>query len=200
MAKENQYEFRELRKKLKEDLTKGRMEHTLGVEFISVALAMCYGEDVRKAQLAGLLHDCAKCIPDEEKVQLCRKYKLPINKAEEHSPYLLHAKLGAHLCHLKYGIDDEKVISAIYYHTTGRPAMTLLEKIVYVADYIEPRRDKAPNLAQIRKVAFSDIDEAVYLVARDTLKHIHDENDDEGIDALSEETYQFYKIIHEKKK
>ena len=128
-------------------------EHTIGVAYTSVCLAMRYGEDLHKAELAGLLHDCAKCIPDDIKLDKCKRNNIPITKAQEQSPSLLHAKLGAFIAADHYRIKDQDILNAIENHTTGRPAMSLLEKIVFVADYIEPRRIKrqtCPNCVKWR--------------------------------------------------
>lgn len=199
MGKDKRSEFRELRKLLKKEVTKSRYEHIIGVEYISAALAMRYGADLYNAELAGLMHDCAKCIPGDEMLALCKKYNIYISETEERSPYLLHGKLGAYFCRHKYNITDEEVLAAITYHTTGRPGMTLLEKIVYVADYIEPQRDKASDLSYLRKIAFIDIDEAVYQITKGTLNYLGDDNNP-SIDSLTRETYDYYKLIHESKK
>ena len=99
--------------------------------------------------LAGLLHDCAKCIPGENKIKMCEKYHLNVSEVERENPSLLHAKLGAFLAAKKYHIEDKEIINAIASHTTGHPHMTLLEKIIYIADYIEPGR---PELAAGRNL------------------------------------------------
>ena len=117
------------------------------------------------------MHDCAKGkhLYASEMLKLCRQYQLEISETEEKDPYLLHGKLGAYFCEHKYKIKNPEILSAIIWHTTGRPDMTLMEKIVFVADYIEPGRDKAPNLDDLRRLAFEDIDEAVYEITKNTL-------------------------------
>ena len=91
----------------------------------------------------------------------------------------------------KYDIEDQEVLSAIRWHTTGKPDMTLLEKIVYVADYIEPKRDKAPNLKEVRKMAFVDLDQALLKILEDTLNYLGDSPD--VVDMMTKATYDFYK-------
>ncbi len=189
--------YKKLRKKVKDVMTKARYEHTLGVEFTAASLAMRYGIDIDKAEIAGLLHDCAKCIDDEDKLDDCKKYKIELTDVEKRNPFLIHSKLGAVYANKLYGIDDEEIISAIRFHTTGKPDMTLLEKIIFIADYIEPGRDKAPNLKEIRKMSFIDIDEAMYMVLRDTIKYL--EKGEGEKDELTYDTYLFYKEIHDKK-
>ena len=190
-------DFRKIRKKLKDSLSKSRYEHTLGVEFTSAAMAMKFGADIDRTQLAGLLHDCAKCIDDEEKLEECQKYNVQLTSVEKRNPFLIHSKLGAVYAKEKYGVDDEEILSTIRFHTTGRPDMSLIEKIVFIADYIEPARDKAKNLGLIRKMAFEDIDEAMYLILRDTLEYLKSGAGE--LDPGTEETFVFYKGLHEKR-
>lgn len=189
--------YKKLRKKVKDVMTKSRYEHTLGVEFTAASLAMRYGIDIDKAEIAGLLHDCAKCIDDEDKIYDCKKYKIELTEVEKRNPFLIHSKLGAVYANKLYGIDDEEIISAIRFHTTGKPDMTMLEKIIFIADYIEPGRDKAPNLQEIRKMSFMDIDEAMYMILKDTLDYL--EKGEGEKDELTKETYLFYKNIHDNK-
>ena len=189
--------YKKLRKKVKDVMTKSRYEHTLGVEFTAASLAMRYEVDIEKAELAGLLHDCAKCIDSEDTLDECKKYNIELTDVEKRNPFLIHSKLGAVHAKKLYGVDDEDIISAIRFHTTGKPDMTMLEKIIFIADYIEPGRDKAPNLKEIRKMSFVDIDEAMYMILKDTLDYL-DKGEGEK-DELTRDTYLFYKNIHDMK-
>lgn len=186
-------DYIELRQQLKSVLTKFRYEHTLGVEFTSASLAMCHKADINKAKIAGLLHDCAKCIDDDEKLKECIKYHIEVTEYEKKSKSLLHAKLGAYYAKSKYNIDDAEIINAIKYHTTGRPNMSLIEKIVFVADYIEPSRNQAPNLEYIRYISFKDLDLTVYEILKDTLGYLKENN--QLIDDSSNQTFNFYKQL-----
>ena len=187
-----------IRRRLKKKMDEDRFEHTIGVAYTSVCLAMRYGEDLHKAELAGLLHDCAKCIPDDIKLDKCKRNNIPITKAQEQSPSLLHAKLGAFIAADHYRIKDQDILNAIENHTTGRPAMSLLEKIVYISDYIEPMRDKAPNLPKVRKIAFEDLDECMYEILKDTLEYLEEDSADD-IEPTSKEAYIYYKELHNKR-
>ncbi len=182
--------IRDLKKELKKNMDESRYEHTLGVMYTSAALAMRYECDLDKALLAGLMHDCAKCMPNAKKLKTAEKYGLEITELEKKNPFMLHAKVGAVLAEKKYDITDEEVLGAIRWHTTGRPNMTLLEKIVYIADYIEPKRDKAPNLGEIRKLAFIDLDRALLKILQDTLHYLGDSPED--VDSMTKSTYDFY--------
>lgn len=181
----------EIRKSLKKELDKSRYEHTMGVMYTAAALAMAHGADQKKAMLAGLLHDCAKCIPNEEKMELCKKYHIELTQAEINNPALIHAKLGAFLARKKYHVTDEEVLHAILVHTTGEPGMNLLDKIIYIADYIEPGRDKAKNLPVVRPLSFQNLDTALLKILGDTLDYL--KSTGKEIDTLTEQTYQYYK-------
>jgi predicted HD superfamily hydrolase involved in NAD metabolism len=176
---------------MKEALNEDRFEHTLGVMYTAESLAMRYGVDMTKAAVAGLLHDCAKCIPSAQKLKLCKKNNIEMTEMEEKNPSLLHAKLGAYLAKEKYGVDDPEILSAITWHTTGKPDMSMLDIIIYMADYIEPNRDKAPNLKQIRKLCFENIEEALYQVLEGTLEYLGNRPD--MIDPMTKISYDFYK-------
>ena len=180
-----------IRKKVKKYLDQDRYEHTLGVMYTSASLAMCYGEDVNDAMIAGLLHDCAKCIPPKKKIRLCKKYHIHITESEYANPSLLHAKLGAYIAAEKYHIKDQMILSAIHCHTTGKPHMTMPDKILFIADYIEPGRDKAKNLDFIRKLAFEDLDRAVYQITKDTLEYLNYKG--RAVDQMTVKTYFYYK-------
>lgn len=183
--------IRKLSHNLKKELDKERYEHTLGVMYTSAALAMRYDADMRKALTAGLLHDCAKCIPGDKKLKICKKYHLKISEVEYKNPSLLHARLGAFLAQKKYHINDKEILNAISSHTTGRPQMSLLEKIIYIADYIEPGRQELPNMADVRKLAFEDINECLYRILKDSLVYLRSK--DMVIDTMTEKTYEYYK-------
>lgn len=181
----------EMRERLQNKLTKKRFEHSLGVEYVSGCLAIVHGADVEKALIAGLLHDCAKCLSAEEKISRCKKHGLPISSVELENPELLHAKLGAFYAMEKYGIKDEEILSAIEFHTTGKPAMTIMEKLVFVADYIEPNRKVLPEIAEIRKEAFTDIDRSIVHILRNTLSYL-DSGECGSTDEMSVQTYNYY--------
>ena len=187
-----------IRKVLKKKLDEDRYEHTLGVAYTAMCLAMKYGEDLYKAEVAGLLHDCAKCYPDEVKLAKCEKYNISVTDVERRNPSLVHAKLGAFLAMNKYGVTDMDVVDAILNHTTGKPAMTLLEKIIFVAEYIEPRRNKAPHLDKIRRLAFEDLDGAVRVILKATLEYLQDKGS--AIDEMTAHAWEYYEKEWEKER
>ena len=184
-------EIIKIRKSLEKSLDAKRYEHSLGVAYISSALAMRYGADISKALVAGYLHDCAKCLSDEKKLSICKKNNIEISEAEQNKPCLLHAKVGSFLAKKEYGIEDEDILNAITYHTTGRPGMSILEKIVYLADYIEPGRKLVPNLEKIRTLAFKDMDEALLLTLENIIRYLQETG--ETMDTFTLETYNYYR-------
>lgn len=180
-----------IRRAMEKTLDPKRFEHTLGVAYTAAALAMRYGGDVLKAETAGMLHDCAKCMSNEKRLSICEKHNISVNEIERRNPFLLHAKVGSYIAMQKFDISDSDIINAILNHTTGRPDMSLLEKIIYIADYIEPGRKQAPNLMLIRKLAFIDLDEALFKILGDTLVYLNTVNGD--IDPMTQKTYEFYR-------
>ena len=188
------FEFRQdLQKELKVALKKRRYQHTLGVSYTAGALAMRYGADVERALVAGLLHDCAKSMTDEELLHFAKEHDLPVSESEERLGFLLHAKVGAYLAQHKYDVDDEEILNAIRFHTTGRPDMTMMEKIIFTADYIEPNREDLIDLDICRREAFLDLDRAVYLIAEASMKHIIEKKTE--MDPSTVETRDYYKQL-----
>lgn len=178
-------------KYLKKHIDEKRYIHTIGVAYTACALAMCHGEDIENARTAGLLHDCAKCMTTEKKIKKCLKYHIEITQVEKENPFLLHGKAGACIAKHKFGIDNDDINNAIIYHTTGRPDMSKLEKIIYIADYIEPGRNVIPGLQEIRTLAYQDLDKTVLAILESTLSYLRKKN--AVIDPMSQLTYEFYK-------
>ena len=131
-----------------------RVPHVLATEQEAIRLAERYGEDVTKARIAALLHDTTKKLDMEEQMALCRKYDIPLDELEQRALKLLHAKTGAAIARDVYGVDDD-IYTAIFWHTTGHAHMTRLEKIIYLADYIEATRD-FPGVEELRRVCYEE--------------------------------------------
>ncbi|MBR4640445.1 MAG: bis(5'-nucleosyl)-tetraphosphatase (symmetrical) YqeK [Butyrivibrio sp.] len=180
-----------LRKELEKELKPDRYDHTLGVAYTSASLAMVHGANVDKALIAGFLHDCAKCLSHEEQLNICEKNNIEITDVERRNHSLLHAKAGMYIASTKYEIRDPEILNAIRYHTTGKEDMSLLEKIVYIADFIEPNRKPLDDMNIIRKEAFTDIDRCLAHILHNSivyLRTIGKECDDTTMKA-----YEFYK-------
>ena len=147
-----------------------RIPHVLGTEQEAIRLAERYGADVEKARRAALLHDCTKKLDMEEQLALCRRYGIQLDGLEQKALKLLHSKTGAAIARDVFGVDDE-IYSAIWYHTTGHANMTKLEKIIYLADYIEPSRD-FPGVDKLRKVCYEDLDRGLLMGLEMTIEEM----------------------------
>lgn len=183
----------QLRIEMEKTLKKNRFDHTLGVAYTAANMAFVFDEDVEKALVAGMLHDCAKCLSHEKQISICNKYHVELTDIELRNQKLIHAKAGMCLAQYKYGITDYYILDAIRYHTTGRPNMTKLDKIIFTADYIEPNRAPLPEIESIRKEALSDIDKAVWHILHNTLTYLESEDFEE--DPMTKVTYDFYNDI-----
>jgi len=164
-------ELRYIESEVKKMLTPRRFEHSLGVRDTAVQLAVKYDANSDKAALAGLTHDCAKDLGYQEMMELVKKYNINLDEISRLEPSLIHGPLGACIAQDVFEIYDEEVLNEIRYHTTGRPSMTLLEKIIYLADYIEPHRD-FPGVNKLRNVAKCDLDNAMILAFDNTITHV----------------------------
>ena len=180
-----------LKHRVKKALDEKRFDHSLGVAYTCATLAFVHGGDVEQALTAGMLHDCAKCLSHEEKIRICRENHIEITPSEEASPGLLHAKAGAYLAEHEYGVTDEEILSAIRCHTTGKPAMSHLDKLLYVADYIEPNRKMLPHLDEVRKEAYRDLDQCVLMILEHTMTYLKEKA--KVLDPVTQETLAYYR-------
>ena len=139
-----------------------RIPHIKGCEEEAVRLAERWGADPHLARRAGILHDCTKYLELDEQLALCEKYCVPLDELERVAVKLLHAKTGAAIARHVFG-EPEAVCDAIYWHTTGKADMNLLSKVLYLADYIEPSREDFDGLAELRRLAYTDLDKALLL-------------------------------------
>lgn len=165
-----------------------RVAHSAGVESEAVCLATHWGENPQKAAVAGILHDMTKNLSDENQLLLCEKYGIVLEKAERENTKLLHARTGAEQAKEEFGVSED-IAQAIRWHTTGKPDMTLLEKIIYIADFIEPNRDYE-GVEELRHLAYEDIDSAMALGLRQSLEFIRAGGIEPFHDTV--EAYEFY--------
>ena len=187
------YRFQSIKRILKEELKASRYEHTIGVAKTAFDLALAHGCDPQRAYLAGLLHDCGKAVRYSDQIATAEELGVELTDVEKAKPgALAHAKIGAKLAHTRFGVSDEEIRSAIEFHTTGKPDMTLLEKIIFVADYIEPGREipSDPPLSVIRLTALTDLDRAVYLELSNMIRYL--KNIGDTIDQMTIRTLEFY--------
>lgn len=160
-----------IKKKLKNYTTGRRYQHTLGVAEVARKLAIHYHVSVDRAIVAALLHDCAKELTDQELLNVAEDHQIKIDRFIRREPQILHGQVGAIIAKRDFGIDDELILDAIRYHTMGRKKMTQLDKIIYLADCIEPNRSY-PKVKKIRKLAFIDLDQAVLETLDESLMYL----------------------------
>ena len=182
-----------MQEKLQSAMSVKRYIHTMGVAEEAVKLAEIYGtsKDVQKARVAGLLHDCAKDYPESMRVRFCKEYKVKMDEVMQKQTDLIHPFLGAEVAKREYQVFDEEILNAIRYHTTGRAGMTLLEKIVFIADYIEPNREKFGGLEEARRLAYQDIDAAMKYILENTIDFVKVRG--RLLHPLSLEALEYYK-------
>ena len=178
-----------LREKAYALLKPNRVAHVVGTESEAVKLAMKWGEDPENAAEAAILHDITKKLSLSEQLILCDKYGIMNDTVEEHNVKLLHAKTGAAMAKELFNISNE-VYEAIRWHTTGKPDMTLLEKIIYMADYIEPNRD-FEGVDKLRELAYESLDAAMALGLKMSLEDIRSYGQEPYIASV--EAYEWYK-------
>ena len=147
-----------------------RVEHVIGCSDTAAALAEAYGVPIEEARRAGILHDITKALNGSEQLQLCEKYAIILDSFEREHPKLLHAKSGAVIAREIFG-EAEEVCSAIEWHTTGRDDMSMLEKLVYLADYMEPNRSM-DGIEELRRLTWTDPDAALMMGLEMTMAYV----------------------------
>jgi predicted HD superfamily hydrolase involved in NAD metabolism len=161
----------EIEKYLKSKLTPERYTHVLSVRELALDLAKRYGADLRKVNLAVLLHDCAKWMRTSEQYEAAANHEIQLDEIERHNPSLLHALIGAEFAVSHFDVDNPEILNAIRLHTTGATGMTLIDKILYVADFAEPKRNYA-EAHSVREIAYQNLNEAVFEVSRYKIEHL----------------------------
>lgn len=176
---------------LKENLTEKRFNHSMQVAKEAKKLAIEHNIDKEQAFLAGLIHDCCKCFSLPKIYETCEKYNFKLDEVLEKQPDLAHSFLGYYVAKDIYNIKDENILNSIKYHTTGRANMSSLEKIIYIADYIEPTRVYFEGIYTARELAYKDLDKAMEYILKSTIQF----NTKKGriIHPLSLQAYEYYK-------
>ena len=170
---------------LRKDLGEDRLKHVLRVVDVARELARVHGVDIKKAETAALFHDCAKFQNKNNLLKSANDFDIILDDIMMRNTELIHGPLGAKIAETKYKIKDEDILKAIAYHTTGRKNMSKLEKLIYIADYIEPGRSFL-GVEEVRKFAYIDINKSVLLAMNQTIKFLIDKNkliNDEKIKA-----------------
>ena len=164
------YSIEEIKEKLKSCLNEERYWHSIGTMEMAVELAKRFNCDEEKAQIAGLLHDCAKCLPNEE----LKKYIDTFEECEKISPKTWHAPVGAVIAEQDWGVTDKEILSAIRLHTIGKKGMSDFEKIIFLADKIEHRTREEEFREKIEKALnkTGNLDEALLKSFKITIKSL----------------------------
>lgn len=176
---------------LRQRLKPKRFEHSLGVMETAAKLAEYYACDVEKARLTGLLHDVTKNCDEAEQLAMFKKYNIPCDEGLMKSKSIFHQITGAYFVKNELGIEDSEIFNGIRYHTTGRAAMTLFEKIIYVADFIEPNRDY-DIVDELRSLAYENIDKTCFIGSQWCLE----KNINKGY-YIYKDTFEFYNSLTE---
>lgn len=168
--------YKEIEEKLKEMLPERRLKHSRNVSKCALKLSEIYNCDKEKAEIAGLIHDCAKYFNDEQVENCIKKFNIELDPLEKNNIALSHSVIGSYVAKEVFNIEDEEIINAIKYHTTGREDMSLLEKIIYIADLIEEDRN-FPKVEEIRKLTYEgELDKAMILSFNNTIKFVIEKN------------------------
>ncbi|MGH4139280.1 bis(5'-nucleosyl)-tetraphosphatase (symmetrical) YqeK [Clostridium sp.] len=153
------------------NLSEGRLQHSLNVSETAVALAKKYGENIESARIAGLVHDCGKNMKDDQLLKVASEHGIHNDEIYLHNPSILHGLVGSIIAREIMNIEDEDILASIRYHTTGRKNMSILEKIIYIADYIEPLR-VFEGVEKLRLLSYTDLDAAVIQSLENTIKYV----------------------------
>jgi len=157
---------------LVEHVPQSRIDHILRVEQMSIALAEHHCQNVEKAAMSGLMHDLAKYFKPAKLLEMARIEGLEIDPVMDLHPHLLHADVSAIVARDTFGVQDEEVLQAIANHTLGRPEMSALSCIVFLADSIEPGRGDTPELTALRQMSYQNLDRAVWRTCDYSLKFL----------------------------
>ncbi|WP_123052953.1 bis(5'-nucleosyl)-tetraphosphatase (symmetrical) YqeK [Clostridium sp. JN-1] len=176
---------------LKDNLKDARYEHSLSVRDTAVKLAEIYGADIEKARIAGLSHDCAKNMSNDDLLSIALSHNINVDNVYKENPKLLHGFIGAVVAKEKMGIEDEEILSSIAYHTTGKRDMNLLEKIIYIADYVEPLRN-FPGVDNLRKEVTYDLNKAMLMAFNNTIKYVIEKEQLLHVNTIEGRNYILY--------
>ncbi len=164
-----------INKQVKKVLSEKRYTHTLGVVESALILAKYNNVDEKSAYIAALLHDYAKPLSYEDSLRMIDEFDIIVSEETLNSPEIIHGPIAAYFAKERFKISDTEILNAIAYHTTGRENMSALEKIIYLADYIEPNRN-FPGIEDIRKLAKVNMDKALFTAMNNTIKYLIDRN------------------------
>ncbi|MBU3072996.1 bis(5'-nucleosyl)-tetraphosphatase (symmetrical) YqeK [Clostridium estertheticum] len=156
---------------IKKNLKESRFKHSVSVSKTAIELATIYGQNIEKARIAGLVHDCAKNLADEQLIKMATDHNIELDEVSRQSPQIIHGLVGSIIARDVMEIHDEDILNSIKYHTTGRRDMSILEKIIFISDYIEPLRT-FNGKDEVRRLSKVNLDVAVILCLENTIKYV----------------------------
>lgn len=162
-----------MRKEILKDIGIKRYSHSIRVMEIGLKLCEIYNGDKGKVKIAAILHDCGKIQGKAKLLKRAKDFDIILDKYMKNNLELIHGPLGAKLAENKYKINDREILDAIEYHTTGRENMTLLDKIIYISDFIEPKRN-FQGIEEVRELAYEDLDKSLIIAMDKTIKFLID--------------------------
>lgn len=178
---------------IKQNMSKYRYKHTLGVANTAKELANIYGINESNAMVAALLHDLAKESSNSEKRKFCKEHSIPLDEYLDKNISLSHGIIAAYIAKDQFDIQEEEVLLAISNHTLGRKNMCDLEKIIYLADIIEPSRSTYPGLESLRKLAYQDLNKAMQAAIKSNIDYLNSSN--KQIHPIIYDIFEDYKEI-----
>ncbi|MBU3110433.1 bis(5'-nucleosyl)-tetraphosphatase (symmetrical) YqeK [Clostridium lacusfryxellense] len=173
---------------LEKNLKEARLRHSLSVSKTAELLAAQYDQNIEKARIAGLIHDCAKNLTDVQFIKVVTDHGIVINETERQNPSILHGLVGSLIAKEEMGICDENILMSIRYHTTGRKNMSILEKIIYIADYIEPLRQFS-GVDELRCLIEIDLDSAILKSFDNSINYVISKNGMLHTDTIDARNY-----------
>lgn len=186
-----------IKKYLESSISPKRFIHSVNVSNTAASLAELYGGDALKAAVAGLAHDCARELEKTQLLVCLEEEGMVADEMTKEIKELLHGPAAVHICRKVFGIEDEEILNAIRYHTTGRVNMTLLEKIVYLSDFIEPSRS-FEGVERLRKLAVGNLDRALLLAFNSSIEYLISKNGLIHMDTILSRNYVLNGVVHEK--
>jgi predicted HD superfamily hydrolase involved in NAD metabolism len=171
-------------KDMEKNLSKKRFAHSIGTMKYAEKLAISYGENTEKVKLAAILHDCAKELNYKETMEYVEKYKISELMDEPNNIKIYHGAIGAVISKNKYGIEDEYILNAITWHTTGKKNMTLLDKIIYVSDLVEEDTRDYPDIRFYRELSLKDINKTMILAINFVIEKLIEKNQTININTI----------------
>lgn len=189
----NEKDFEKLKNNIKPFLSTDRYNHSISVAITASNLSFIHNENIDNAITAGIYHDIAKELKLEEMLNIAKENNIKLSNEDIESPKVLHGIIGAKIIQNNFDITNDDILNSVKNHTLGRPKMSKLEKIIYISDYIEPLRESIPNIEEIRKRAYINLNETVYLITKNVIDYLNSKNINIHTNTIL--TNEYYKYI-----